>query len=96
MAAVTMDVIVDRVRLDPSLFDDWRVVWRRIDPRVPETYAEHVEELTAGGDRPTRLQDQLGWLGEAGLDADCLHQYGDRALLVARKPGGIAPHALAG
>ena len=79
-------VIVDRVRIAESLFDDWRAVWRRVDPRVPATYAEHLEELTAGGDQPTRMHEQLRWLGEAGLEADCLHLYGDRALLVARNP----------
>lgn len=80
-------VIVDRVQIAEPLFRDWSVVWSRIDSRVPETYAEHLAELTAGGDRPTRLHDQLRWLTEAGLEADCLHVYGNRAVLVARKPG---------
>jgi tRNA (cmo5U34)-methyltransferase len=80
-------VIVDRVQIAESLFRDWAVVWSRIDSRVPESYMEHLAELTAGGDRPTRLHDQLRWLDEAGLEADCLHLYGNRALLVARKAG---------
>jgi tRNA (cmo5U34)-methyltransferase len=79
-------VIVDRVQIAESLYRDWSVVWSRIDSRVPETYAEHLEGLTSGGDRPTRLHDQLRWLADAGLEADCLHLYGNRALLVARKP----------
>jgi hypothetical protein len=79
-------VIVDRVQIAEPLYRDWSVVWSRIGSRVPETYAEHLEELTAGGDRPTRLHDQLHWLDEAGLDADCFHLYGNRVLLVARKP----------
>jgi tRNA (cmo5U34)-methyltransferase len=82
-------VIVDRVQIAERLFGDWAVVWSRIDSRVPETYTEHLEELTAGGDRPTRLHDQLRWLHEAGLEADCLHLYGNRALLVARKPNYV-------
>jgi SAM-dependent methyltransferase len=79
-------VIVDRVQIAEWLFRDWAVVWSRIDSRAPESYMEYLEELTAGGDRPTRLHDQLRWLDEAGLEADCLHLYGNRALLVARKP----------
>jgi tRNA (cmo5U34)-methyltransferase len=79
-------VIVDRVQIAESLYRDWSVVWSRIDSRVPETYDEHLEELTAAGDRPTRLHDQLRRLTEAGLEADCFHLYGNRALLVARKP----------
>jgi tRNA (cmo5U34)-methyltransferase len=78
-------VIVDRVEIAESLFRDWAVVWSRIDSRISETYAEHLAELAAAGDRPTRLHDQLRWLNEAGLEADCLHLYGNRALLVARK-----------
>jgi SAM-dependent methyltransferase len=79
-------VIVDRVQIAESLYRDWSVVWSRIDSHVPETYDEHLEELTAEGDRPTRLHDQLRWLTEAGLEADCFHLYGNRALLVGRKP----------
>jgi tRNA (cmo5U34)-methyltransferase len=79
-------VIIDRVQIAEPAYRDCSVVWSRIDSRVPETYAEHLDELNAGGDRPTRLDDQLDWLHGAGLEADCLHLYGNRALLVARKP----------
>lgn len=79
-------VIVDRVQVAEPLYRDWGVVWRRLDSPVPATHAEHAEELAAAGDRPTRLVDQLRRLREAGLEADCLHLYGNRALLVARKP----------
>jgi tRNA (cmo5U34)-methyltransferase len=78
-------VIVDRVEIADPLYRDWSVVWSRIDS-VHQTYAEHLEELSAAGDRPTRLHDQLRWLRDAGLEADCLHLYGNRALLVARNP----------
>jgi tRNA (cmo5U34)-methyltransferase len=77
-------VIVDRVQIAEPLYRDWSVVWSRIDS-VRQTYAEHLEELSAAGDRPTRLHDQLRWLREAGLEADCLHLCGNRALLVGRK-----------
>jgi len=79
-------VIIDRVKVDAPLFRDWAVVWRRLDSRTPQTYVEHVEELTAAGDRPARLQDQLAWMEMAGLDASCFHLYGNRAVIVARKP----------
>jgi tRNA (cmo5U34)-methyltransferase len=78
-------LIVDRVQITEALYCDWAVVWSRLDPRVPPTYKEHLEELAAAGDRPTRLHDQLRWLHEAGLDADCQHLHGNRALLLARK-----------
>ena len=79
-------VVIDRVSVDELLFRDWAVVWRRLGAGAPETYAEHVEELTHAGDRPARLQDQLAWMEAAGLHACCLHLYGNRAVLVARKP----------
>ena len=78
--------IVDRVRVEESLFEDWLVVWRRIDPTASGTFAQHIDELEKAGDRPARLEDQLAWMKAAGLDACCLHLYGDRALLVGRKP----------
>jgi len=78
-------VIVDRVQIPEALYHDWAAVWSRLDSRFSGSYSEHLEELTAAGDRPTRLRDQLRWLSEAGLEADCHHLYGNRALLVARK-----------
>jgi tRNA (cmo5U34)-methyltransferase len=79
-------VVIDRVKVDEPLFQDWAVVWRRVDPKTPRTYASHVEDLTTAGDRPALLQDQLAWMRTAGLDACCLHLYGNRAVLVGRKP----------
>jgi SAM-dependent methyltransferase len=79
-------VVVDRVQVAETLFRDWALIWSRIDSRVPETYGEHLDELSAADDRPIRLHDQLGRLEEAGLEADCLHLYGNRAVLVGRKP----------
>jgi tRNA (cmo5U34)-methyltransferase len=79
-------VIVDRVQVDEPLFRDWAVVWGRLDAETPETYADHVDELIQAGDRPARLQDQLDWMEAAGLDACCLHLYGNRAVMVGRKP----------
>jgi tRNA (cmo5U34)-methyltransferase len=80
-------VIVDRVAVPASLFPDWTTVWRRIDQAAPATYAEYEEQLAAGGDRPGSLDDHLGWFANAGLDAMCVHAYGDRVVLVARTPG---------
>jgi tRNA (cmo5U34)-methyltransferase len=78
-------VIVDRVSIPETLFDAWATTWRRVDSDTPATYAEYAEELERGGDRPARLQDQLAWLEHHGIDAACLHAYGNRALLVGRK-----------
>lgn len=80
-------VVIDRVKVDERLFRDWAAVWRRLDPNTPETYAEHVEGLTRAGDLPARLEDQLEWMALAGLDACCLHLYGNRALIAGRRPG---------
>lgn len=79
-------VIIDRVKVDELLFRDWAIVWRRLDSKTPETYADHVEELTRAGDRPAFLQEQLAWMEMAGLHACCLHLYGNRAVLVGRRP----------
>jgi tRNA (cmo5U34)-methyltransferase len=78
-------IIVDRVKVDELLFRDWAVVWGRLDSKTPETYAEHIDELMQAGDRPALLQDQLAWMEEAGLQACCLHLYGNRAVIVGRK-----------
>jgi len=77
-------VIVDRVHVPAALFREWSTVWRRIDANGPATYAEYEEQLDSGGDRPSSVHDHLGWLAGAGLDAMCIHAYGDRAVLVAR------------
>jgi tRNA (cmo5U34)-methyltransferase len=79
-------VIIDRVKVAEPLFHDWAIVWRRLDPTTPQAYAEHVEELAQAGDRPALLQNQLAWMEMAGLDTCCLHLYGNRAVLVGRKP----------
>ncbi len=79
-------VIIDRVKVEEPLFRDWAAVWHRLGSKTPQTYTEHVEELKEAGDRPALLQDQLAWMELAGLDASCLHLYGNRAVMVARKP----------
>lgn len=79
-------VIVDRVAVPESLFRQWAAVWRRIDSATPATYAEYEEQLARGGDRPADVHDHLSWLRNAGLDAMCVHAYGNRVVLVGRKP----------
>lgn len=79
-------VIVDRVAVPESLFDEFAALWRRIDPAVPPTYAEYEKQLAHGGDRPATVHDQLSWLQNVGLDAMCVHAYGNRVVLVGRKP----------
>jgi tRNA (cmo5U34)-methyltransferase len=79
-------LIVDRVAVPESLFPEWAAVWRRIDPATPATYADYAEQLARGGDRPANVYDQLSWLRNAGLDAMCVHAYGNRVVLVGRKP----------
>jgi tRNA (cmo5U34)-methyltransferase len=80
-------VVIDRVKVEEALFDDWQIAWRRLDPTVSGTYAEFVAELVEAGDRPSALEDHLAWMKAAGLAACCLQLYGDRAVLVGRKAG---------
>jgi ubiquinone/menaquinone biosynthesis C-methylase UbiE/heme-degrading monooxygenase HmoA len=79
-------VVIDRMKVAGPLFREWAAVWRRLGVTTPPTYAEHVDELEHAGDRPALLEDQLAWMAAAGLDATCLHAYGNRAVLVGRKP----------
>jgi tRNA (cmo5U34)-methyltransferase len=81
-------VIVDQVSVSEPMFAAFAATWRRIDPHTPATYAEYAEALEREEDRPARLQDLLAWLEDADLDAACLHAYGNRAVLVGRKPAG--------
>lgn len=79
-------VLVDRVAVPEALFDGWAAVWRRIDPATPASYAVYADRLAEGGDRPASMDDHLTWLRDAGLDAMCVHAYGDRVVLAGRKP----------
>lgn len=78
-------VVIDRVKVEEDLFDDWQVAWRRVDPTVAGTFADYLTALAEGGDRPSTLEDHITWMRAAGLAACCLHLYGDRAMLVGRK-----------
>jgi ubiquinone/menaquinone biosynthesis C-methylase UbiE len=78
-------VVIDRVKVEEALFEDWQVAWRRIDPAASGTYADHVNDLAEAGDRPATLEDQIEWMKAAGLATCCLHLYGNRATLVGRK-----------
>lgn len=78
-------VIIDRVSVEEALFADWQVAWERVATDVPETYAEYVAALVEGGDQPSTLEAQIGWMKDAGLAATCLYHHGDRALLAGRR-----------
>jgi ubiquinone/menaquinone biosynthesis C-methylase UbiE len=78
-------VVIDRVEVEEALFGDWQVAWGLIAPATSGTYDEHLAELAEAGDRPSRLEEQIGWMRSAGLAACCLHLYGNRAMLVGRK-----------
>lgn len=79
-------VIVDRVSVPEPLFGDWATVWRRIDPAAPAGYPEYREQLRRAGDRPASLQDHLRWFADAGMEAACLHAYGNRVIVAGRTP----------
>jgi tRNA (cmo5U34)-methyltransferase len=79
-------VIIDRVAVPEPLFADWAAVWRLLGAETAGTYAEYLDELEREGDRPAPLEDQMRWMIEAGLAVSCLHAYGNRVVLVGRKP----------
>jgi len=82
--------ILDRIRIDPELFEQTRLVLERLatlhNVTINEglTYPQHVELLKQRGDDPASLKEHLDWLRDAGFLADCVYSYGNRALVIAR------------
>jgi tRNA (cmo5U34)-methyltransferase len=57
------------------------------DVVVPKRPEQAVTPLTPGFDLPDSAANQLGWLGDAGLDAELVWERGDLAVLrAARRP----------
>jgi tRNA (cmo5U34)-methyltransferase len=57
------------------------------DVVVPEDDADVVTPIDGVHDLPDRVDDQLRWLRDAGLDAETVWSYKDLAVLRARRPG---------
>jgi len=55
---------------------------------VPADPADVVTEIDGVYDRPSSLADQLGWLGQAGLEATVVWSERDLAVVVAERPAG--------
>jgi tRNA (cmo5U34)-methyltransferase len=53
---------------------------------VPEDDADVVTEIDWDYDLPDRLDDQLAWLRDAGLDAETVWSYKDLAVMRATRP----------
>jgi tRNA (cmo5U34)-methyltransferase len=68
-------------RIGAVLAPDGRFVLA--DVIVPDDPADAVTPCTPGYDLPNRLDDQLRWLGEAGLDAEATWVRGDLAVVRA-------------
>jgi len=79
-------VVVGRVAVPELLFEQWAAVWRRLGADTPASYAAYLAELAEAGDRPATLEQQLSWMRRANLESACLHEYGNRAVIVGRKP----------
>jgi tRNA (cmo5U34)-methyltransferase len=58
------------------------------DVVVPEDPADAVTPLGEDYDFPSRVDEQLGWLGEAGFDASVVWRARDLAVVVARTAAG--------
>lgn len=82
--------ILDRMRVNPDLFDQIRLVWDRLEAvhhtKISEgsNYSQHIESLKENGDDPASLGEHMLWLKDAGFAATCVHLHGNRALIVAR------------
>jgi tRNA (cmo5U34)-methyltransferase len=57
------------------------------DVVVAQGPVDHPVPLEDGVDLPSRVEDQLAWLGAAGLHAAIVHADGDLAVLTAERPG---------
>jgi tRNA (cmo5U34)-methyltransferase len=58
------------------------------DVVVPETEADVVTPIDGVYDTPDRVDDQLQWLRDAGLEAETVWSYKDLAVIRATKPKG--------
>src|SRR5436190_58836 len=56
------------------------------DVVVPEDEADVVTPIDWDYDLPDRVDDQLAWLGDAGLDAETVWSYKDLAVMRATRP----------
>ena len=56
------------------------------DVVVPENEEDVVTPIDWEYDLPDRVDDQLQWLRDAGLEADTLWSYKDLAVIRARRP----------
>ena len=83
--------VLDRIAVNPDLFDQIRLVWDRLEvvhqTRISEglSYAEHARLVKERGDDPAGLEEHLVWLKNAGFHATCVHLHANRALIVAKK-----------
>jgi tRNA (cmo5U34)-methyltransferase len=58
------------------------------DVVLPADAASGAVPLTEGYDKPSTVADQLGWLEDAGLEAQVTWQKDDLALFIADRPNG--------
>jgi tRNA (cmo5U34)-methyltransferase len=58
------------------------------DVVVPEDPADAVTPLGEGYDMPSRVDEQLGWLGVAGFEASVVWAARDLAVVLGRTPAG--------
>jgi tRNA (cmo5U34)-methyltransferase len=56
------------------------------DVVVPENDADVVTPIDGAYDKPDRVDDQLAWLHDAGLDPETVWSYKDLAVMRARRP----------
>jgi tRNA (cmo5U34)-methyltransferase len=56
------------------------------DVIVPDDPADVVTPIDGAYDQPSRIDDQLRWLGDAGFDASVAWRHRDLAVLVGTHP----------
>lgn len=93
------DLVVSALAVHHLESADKKVLFRRIsellkpggrfilaDVVVPQNSKLASTPIASEFDRPDRLDDQLAWIGEAGLEASVLWTSGDLVLVAARRP----------
>ena len=93
------DLVVSALAIHHLESNDKRLLFRRIaealepngrfvlaDVIVPDDPSQAVAPLDSPFDRPDRLDDQLGWLSEAGLEPRVVWTSGDLAVVSCDRP----------
>lgn len=89
-----MFLLLDKLKVETEhLWQVMNAIWKRQDELYGSVTASHEGESFAGheqsvlnrGDYPVPLDQHLKWLRAIGFEANCVHLYGHRGLIVGYK-----------